>query len=318
MVPPLVLANYFPWYDPDTWETGCTSGDDRPHSGVYDSDAPEVIGLHIEQARRAGLDGFAVHWFAQDNRTDANTRKLLDASPKEFNSSITFLYHILPGVKMEGVIESLSYVRETYYSHPRFLRIGERPVLFFADMYRVPDKDGERPSGDQDVATAVARWAEIRASVDPGHEAWWIAEGLRPEYLEVFDGLYVYRIDHACCPDACLSAPRWANEVREWEKKTGQAKLWVGTVMPGWDDLDSKAPHCADLRVSAEPFARDRGDGTYYARTWEAVLPTDPDVVVLHSFNEWVEGSYIEPSLLFGDRYLHLTREWIAEFKTGL
>ena len=140
---------------------------------------------------------------------------------------------------------------------------------------------------------------------------------LRPEYLEIFDGLYVYRIDHACCPDACLSAPRWAAEVRSWEERTGQAKLWVGTVMPGWDDLNSKASHCADLRVSAEPFARDRSDGEYYARTWEAVLPTEPDLIVLHSFNEWVEGSYVEPSALFGERYLGLTREWVDRFKAG-
>ena len=40
MVPPLVVANYFPWYDPGTWDTGCTSRDDRPQDGVYNSDDP--------------------------------------------------------------------------------------------------------------------------------------------------------------------------------------------------------------------------------------------------------------------------------------
>ena len=85
--------------------------------------------------------------------------------------------------------------------------------------------------------------------------------------------------------------------------------------MPGWDDLNSEAAHCADLRVSAEPFARDRAGGAYYARTWEAVLLTRPDLVVVHSFNEWVEGSYIEPSRRFGDRYLELTARWAARFR---
>jgi len=105
--------------------------------------------------------------------------------------------------------------------------------------------------------------------------------------------------------------------VRRWEQQTGQPKLWVGTVMPGWDDLNSAQAHCEDLRVSSEPFARDRGDGAYYARTWEAVLPTAPDVILVHSFNEWVEGSYIEPSNRFADRYVQLTAQWVAQYQAG-
>jgi len=87
--------------------------------------------------------------------------------------------------------------------------------------------------------------------------------------------------------------------------------------MPGWDDLNSAQAHCVDLRVSSEQFARDRGNGAYYARTWEAVLPTAPDMILVHSFNEWVEGSYIEPSNHFGDRYIHLTAQWVAQFQAS-
>lgn len=311
----LVLANYFPWYDPDTWATGCTSGDDRPRDGVYNSDDPTAISRHIGQARESGLSGFAVHWFAPDDRTDHNLSKLLERSPEGFDSTITFLYHILPGANQQGVIEALRHVQGTHGGHRRFLHVDGKSVIFFADMYRVPDMAGNRPASDQDVTTAVARWAEIRNVADPGHTTWWIAEGERPEYLEVFDGLFVYKIDHACCPTAYQKAPRWAGWVRDWEQQTGQPKLWVGTVMPGWDDLNSGQSHCADLRVSAQPFVRDRGDGAYYAQTWEAILPTVPDMILVHSFNEWVEGSYIEPSTRFGDRYIHLTAQWVAQFR---
>jgi len=316
-VPPLVLANYFPWYDPRTWDTGCTSTDDRPREGVYNSDEEAVISRHIGQAQSASLSGLAVHWFAPGDRTDHNLRKLLDRSPEGFNSTVTFLYHILPGVTQQGVIEALRYVMGTYGDHSRLLRVAGRALIFFSDMYRVPDGAGNRPASDQDVATAVARWAEIRAAVDPDRSSWWVAEGERPEYLQVFDGLYVYKIDHACCPETYRKAPRWAAMVRDWEAQTGQPKLWVGTVMPGWDDLNSAQAHCADLRVSSEPFARDRADGAYYAQTWEAVLPTAPDLILVHSFNEWVEGSYIEPSHRFGDRYLQLTAEWVGRFRAS-
>jgi len=68
-VPPMVLANYFPWYDPGTWSTGCTSDSDQPRDGVYHSDDPGVIARHI--------------------------------SPEGFQSTITFLYHILPGANQQ-------------------------------------------------------------------------------------------------------------------------------------------------------------------------------------------------------------------------
>jgi hypothetical protein len=87
--------------------------------------------------------------------------------------------------------------------------------------------------------------------------------------------------------------------------------------MPGWNDLNSAASHCVDLRVSSAPFARERAGGAYYAQTWEAVLPTQPDFIIVHSFNEWVEGSYVEPSAQFGDLYLQLTAQWIAQFKNS-
>ena len=313
----MVLANYFPWYDSGTWATGCTSGDDRPRDGVYNSDDAEVISRHIEQGRAAHLTGFAVHWFAADNRTDKNLLQILNRSPEDFSSSITFLHHILPGVNREGVIAALRYVFDTYGEHPRFLHVLGKPIIFFADMYRIPDGSGRRPSSDQDVEDAVALWAQVRGAVDPDNNWWWVAEGERAEYLQVFDGLYVYKIDHACCPTTYQKAARWATMVRNWEKQEGQPRLWVGTVMPGWDDVNSAAAHCVDLRVSAEPFARDRGDGAYYERTWEAVLSTSPDLILVHSFNEWVEGSYIEPSERFGDRYIQLTAQWADQFRAS-
>jgi hypothetical protein len=87
--------------------------------------------------------------------------------------------------------------------------------------------------------------------------------------------------------------------------------------MPGWNDLNSAQGHCTDLRVSSEPFGRERAGGDYYAQTWEAVLPTQPDFIMLHSFNEWVEGSYIEPSAQFGELYVQLTAQWVGRFKSS-
>ena len=310
---PVVIANYFPWYDPETWSRGCTSAGDTPRDGVYNSDDDTVIQRHILQAQAAGVDGFAVHFFAPGNRTDVNLQKVLAYSSGGFRDTVTFLTHILPGQTQGTVRDSLTYVMGMS-AHPSFMRYSGKAVILFADMTRIPDDGGGRTTDDN---VAVARWRAVRDAVDPGHDTLWIAEGLNPVYLDVFDGLYVYKIDHACCAGAYNSAPRWAGWVRSAEQASGQPKYWVGTVMPGWNDLNSANPGCEDLRVSSQPFSRDRADGAYYAATWNAVLPTNPDFIVVHSFNEWVEGSYLEPSAFFGDRYIGLTAAWAAQFRAS-
>jgi len=306
-VEPFVIANYFPWYDMADWSSGCTS--DTPLE-PYNSDEPKVIARHIAQARSAGPEGFAVHWLGSGDRTDANFGKVLSLSPDGFYSTATFLAHILPGRNQSGVIDALRYIMASYTQNLNFLRVRGKPVIMFSDMYRVPDEAGRRPTNDGE---AVAVWSAIRGQVDPDHNAIWMAEGLVPDYMAVFDGLYVYKIDHACWPEDYLKAPRWAGWVRGWEAKTGMVKYWAGTIQPGWNDLHSAK--CEDMRVFSQPFARDRGNGKYYQRTVDAVLPTRPDFIVVHSFNEWIEGSMIEPSVTHGDLYLKRTARHVTAFK---
>ena len=45
-------------------------------------------------------------------------------------------------------------------------------------------------------------------------------------------------------------------------------------------------------------------------------MASNPDWLLITSFNEWVEGTYIEPGILYGDHYLQMTRELIAAFKS--
>src|SRR5574341_723841 len=204
----LILANYFPWYDEGFWSLGVTW--DVP-TVIYNSDHISTIQRHIGWAQQAGLDGFAVHWFEAGNRTDTNFSQVLAQSPAGFRSTITFLTHILPGASRGKVVDNLRYVINTYGQHTNFLRINGKPVIFFADMDRVPLEG---------TSNKVEAWRSIRNEVDPGNATIWIAEGLDPSYLSVFDGLYVYKVDHACCPGSYNKAPTWAGWVRSWEKRT--------------------------------------------------------------------------------------------------
>ena len=139
------------------------------------------------------------------------------------------------------------------------------------------------------------------------------SEGLDPSYLAVFDGLWVYKIAHAVAPQAYLKASQWANAVRAWEAQTGQEKMWIATLSPGWDD--TRAGCKADVRVPSAAHRQERGDGAFFRATFDAAIGSDPDWLWVNSFNEWVEGTYVEASVLYGDRYLELVRQFSATFK---
>ncbi len=298
-VPPLVLANYFAWYDGDGWDDCNISAGDRPLQ-PYHSDDPAAIASHVAMALRAGIDGFTLQWVGPGDRTDNNFATLLGQSVgKNFANTVIFLRHIWPGATQNNVIEAIRYLTDRYTTHANFLKIHNRPVIFFTDVYRVPTQAGQ---------SAQDAWAQIRAQVDPGRKAIWIAEGLDPSFLSIFDGLWVYKIFHAAYPNDYLKAPTWAARTKAY----GAEKLWIATISPGWDDRNAGCR--PDIRVPSQPFVKPRNQGETYRATFAAAQQSHPDLLWINSFNEWVEGTYIEPSQQYGDLYLNLTQSMTAQF----
>ena len=67
--------------------------------------------------------------------------------------------------------------------------------------------------------------------------------------------------------------------------------------------------------MPSTPFRRSRDNGAFYGATYDAAASSGADALFVYSFNEWVEGTYIEASQQYGDAYLKLTREIAQRFK---
>lgn len=279
---PRVFAFYYAWFDENSWSPAQVA--DVPLE-PYVSRDPNVIARQIDQAANAGIDSFVVSWLGPGNPTDDRFRMMLDiANQKQFAMSIDFEANRYGS--RAALVSALIYVRDQLMPHGAFARVNGKPVLFFW----------------REQVRSVDEWAEIRAQVDPHHDQIWIAEGVNIAYQRVFDGHHLYSI--AWSSDVNRTLGDWSQRVR----RAGADKFWVATVMPGYDDTRT---------TRADRFARARSNGDYYRATWNAAIQSRPDMVVITSFNEWVEGSMIEPSVTYGNLYLDLTREFTAQFKSS-
>jgi hypothetical protein len=283
----LVLAFYYTWYSSDLWSSGKTSD---AAAEPYNSTDPNAIARHVDQARGAGIDAFVASWYGPEggvnNQTQYNFLQLLDiAAARGFRAAVDFETHGPFFADTGAVVNALRYAIDTLGVHPAYLRFNGKPVIFFWANNRFSPEE----------------WASIRQQADPDYRSLWIAEGVTTRWLNVFDGLHLYNV--AWSGDFASTATKFAGMTREI------GKVWVATAMPGWND--TRVPGRAGA------YAKDRAGGQFYRDSFSGAAASNPDMLIVTSFNEWMEGSQIEPSVGYGNTYLDLTRELSIAYKQG-
>jgi hypothetical protein len=257
----------------------------------YESSNPVVIARQIDQARWAGIDGFVSSWWGPRDFRDENLKVLLAiAAEKQFRVAPYFETLDNRGPRTESEISAwLEYFIRTYRDEPALMKIGGRPVIVVWQSPQVP----------------LTTWRRVFDGLHSRDlDAAYVALGFDTADLELFDGLHFY----GTFDGAALAFARAGNDVRYYSllHECAPSKLWAASAEPGYDDR---------FLPGRTGTLRERRNGETYRASLEAAAASEPDWIFISTWNEYPENTYIEPSLLYGEQYLQLTREFAMRWK---
>lgn len=294
-----VLAFYYSWYHRDTW-CRCHMSD-LPVTR-YDSSDISTMDRQIAEASRAGITGFISSWPGPGNTQDANLGQLMGRiALYDHTHKVHFVTSAYVESDMDAIRTNLAgamrYLLRTYADSPSFFHWAGKPVIFVW-----------HPIGN---GRTLSTWAALRRQVDPAHRTLWIAEGTDVGLLSVFDGLHLFSAAYWGLQDGSIDSVDQSFRARidRYNADHRTHGLWAAGVQPGYDD--TRVPG------RAQPYRVLRNNGATYARSWNGALSSHPDWITISTFNEWFEGSMIEPSPTYGDLYLRLTKRYSAKWRHG-
>ena len=289
-----LFAFHYPWYgSPDGphgdwfhWDPGNHyNSTHQPLLGYYDSGSAEVQRQHFSWAEVYGLDVFICSWWGIDTYEDKRFVELLNQA---LNTPIKLTVYLEASGEMQNaeaedrpdiVKRYMRYILNNYAPHPSFFRYNDDPVIF---LYGFPLSLMSRDMWDQVVA-------DIRAS---GYDFFISVDSYNMDIIQIFDGFHTYNPMYHTRDE--LRGIFRQNLVSSyyWDK------VYAPTILPGYDDTVIRSPGSV---VSRE-------DGQFYQDQWQVVVETRPDWVLITSWNEWHEGTEIEPTVEYGMQYLELTQ----------
>jgi glycoprotein endo-alpha-1,2-mannosidase len=281
-----------------------------PLTDVYDTSDPALIEYHFLLMRLAGIDGIVVDW--DGRRLNAYRHEgLMAVLPylERYHLKLILCFEEWCGYWPKGTYpdrraeinaarEEIRYLMDTFVNTPIYGTVGgKKPVIIFR---KIPDQWFSADEWEQQLAPLITdNGGVLLIDTDPASRL-----------AQVSDGTYfwiggfsknVSTLQH--CEKVYrdfLAAPGTSLRTQPPFRFGSAHPAFNDTPVWGWGDGPRIAPDY---------------EGRRFQLTWELSISNAVDLVQLVTWNDWNEGSAIEPADTYGYRYLELNKKYSAQYK---
>ncbi len=307
---PMVLVHVMPWFESKAvsgrwgwhWTMGRGEPDqgklashDRPTLGAYDSSDPAVLATQVALMKAAGLDGAIIDWNGPDGFADyemihRNTG-LLIAALKQAGLKFALCVEDNPGHRFISqrkftraqatakVAAAFAWADEHWLADPAYVRLSGGPALFvFGPQY-----------------LEAAEWSAIRATLKQKPLTFALPHlSQRPD----IDGAFAWV---PVSQGKSVAAETWTKELAAlYVRQTKAGRPYVAVAFPGYRDFYAQAG------VGQSYGSIDYRDGRTFAESFEQAMTSGAPLVQVATWNDYGEGTGIEPTAERGLRDLEV------------
>ena len=269
-----------------------------PMRGCYSSRDANVTRAQLRELLAAGVGVVVLSWSGRPDvpgthdtqgvSTDNLILSVMDVAQQE---GMEVALHLEPyhGRTAETVSADLAYIADRFGSHPALHRTGvgkegygtakSLPVVYVYDSYRISLRDW------QAIFLPMRRASVRNTPRDVFAIGLWLEQHHGEELADAgFDGAYSYFASDGFT---------YGSSKLHWHRMAAVAAsrniIFVPSVGPGYDD--------SKIRPWNKAITKHRMGGRYYEDMWSAAVGAGAPVVSITSYNEWGEGTQIEPAV---------------------
>lgn len=318
--PKLLLAHYMPWYEAkpisQAWGWHWTMNHFDPENqiegkrkiashfyptiGPYDSSDVSVIEYHLLTMKLAGIDGVIVDWYGLTDfrdyaRLHRNTTRVLEQCER-LGMSFVICYEdqtvaalvdaerITAAERVSHVASEITWLGKYWFKSGSYVKLDDKPILLSFGQTGLTNEEWSQCLS-QSEAKVTYFSQHYRRSVAVGAFDWPVPS------------------------DALKAFERFQRDARGWPRS-------IPVAFPRFVDI------YAEAKVGPSHGKLDDDKGRSFRMMLELALQSKAAVVQLATWNDWGEGTQIEPSREFGYRDLetvqqlrrtHLDEEFAAE-----
>ena len=305
---------YYPWYGPSegmhewlgAYVRNYLIPQQPPMLGHYSSRDPLVISQHLEWMEACGIDFIVASWWGQNSKEDVTIRDYILNEIEGTSVKFSVYYEsaklgldqgqILIDNSNKGIlIDDFNYIADTYFDHPNFLRINDKPVVFLylSSIY----------TGDYEDAFTTIR-SDLYAK---GYELFLIGDevgwsGTSASHMQFLDAVspYIVLPDQIQQGEYPINSSFFADisvKEGEWENVAGsQGKFVIPDVNPGFNNRPGSSGFAKPRQIEAG------ADGTSmleeYIKVMRSFVEPTHKMIMITSWNEWHEDTQVEPTIV--------------------